>query len=226
MGLVVLASVDELVRQAPGPIDSWMSEGELHNLAGVKAAKRYRQFIAGHFLARRSLASLSGGRWQDWQVTNADSGAPLVRPPAGARPEPSVHLSLSHSGDHVACAVASQPIGVDVEMINLGRDTDSMIPLCMGPREQALLFQRADVARARAFYAHWVLKEAWLKQAHQPASMQAIEFCPCDAEAAQAWLFESDEWALALVGMPLDAVTLDGINLSSLRASSWARMPV
>jgi len=223
MGVVALTSVDDLIRQAPHPVTSWMSPSECAVLSGISAVTRHRQFVAGHFLARRCLACVSGQPWETQVVESGPDGAPTVL----SAPAPtSWHLSISHSGERVACAVAEQAVGVDVEVIRVDRDTEGMALLCMGPREQRALQQLPAAERLRAFYARWTLKEAWLKQSSQREALASMEFHRSDAACADALLVEAEEYMLAVVSRRLDTLTLDGLPHDRLAVSTWARLPL
>lgn len=73
-----------------------------------------------------------------------------------------VHFSPSHAGDRVPVAVASVPVGVDVETVpadGVVRDVGS----ALHPRERAELAALPVNARAGAFARCWARKEAALK---------------------------------------------------------------
>lgn len=70
--------------------------------------------------------------------------------------------SVSHSGTWVCCAVDSAPIGADVERVH---KVDLKIAdrfFC--PDEAAYIENAAsDVGKRERFFAHWVLKESYIK---------------------------------------------------------------
>ncbi|MYS04910.1 4'-phosphopantetheinyl transferase superfamily protein [Streptomyces sp. SID6041] len=83
-------------------------------------------------------------------------GKPLLRDHDG------VHFSLSRAGDRVLVAVASVPVGVDVETVpadGVVRDVGA----ALHPRERAELAALPANARAGAFVRCWTRKEAALK---------------------------------------------------------------
>jgi phosphopantetheinyl transferase len=69
------------------------------------------------------------------------------------------YLSLSHSGEYVACAVSDAPVGVDIQEI---RPVNRLViaRVCT-PAEQNVLHDSEDVPAA--FTRLWSLKEAWRK---------------------------------------------------------------
>ena len=137
----------------------WLSQEEQARLSAMSAPHRRTQFIAGRQLARQCLAARGGDRWQAYVLSAPDDDAPqlLARPPAS---EP-WYFSLSHSGDWLACAVSSQPVGVDVECSDRVRDFPALSEWMHEP--QALQDMPADPREQQAwFYAQWTLKEAIL----------------------------------------------------------------
>ena len=109
----------------------------------------------------RRRASL-GGEWLAKQLLNAQSGIPLEelrfqrteqgKPYAENCP---LHFNVSHSGDWIACAVSSRPIGIDIEQL---RQPDLKIArrLCT-PEEAAWLEPDAP----HRLLQIWTEKEAY-----------------------------------------------------------------
>lgn len=91
-----------------------------------------------------------------------DAVFPLVR---AARPSgqpylpdfPNLHISLSHSGNTVLCAVADVPVGVDVELPRAVRP--GLAARWFDQHEQALIARDESV-----FFDLWMAKEAVLKE--------------------------------------------------------------
>lgn len=80
------------------------------------------------------------------------SGRPRVR-------DDTAFISLSHSGEYVACAVDDTIVGVDIQKIkSVGR---LVIARVCTPAEQEQVKSDEDIMRA--FTRLWTLKEAWRK---------------------------------------------------------------
>lgn len=74
--------------------------------------------------------------------------------------QPKIHYNISHSGKYVACILASQEVGLDIQMhrkVNYGRMLERMVPAHM-VRE----ILEADEPE-QAFFTQWVLREAYIK---------------------------------------------------------------
>ncbi|MDZ4813768.1 MAG: hypothetical protein SGI99_14315 [Pseudomonadota bacterium] len=105
------------------------------------------------------LAQRHGGQAQDWILQERPSLPPIVM-----GHETTTYLSLSHSGDWVACALWDQPVGIDIEQRR-------------PPRDALLRFQHLllavgelpDTLSVDELLQRWVAKEAWIKRHHGSA---------------------------------------------------------
>ena len=110
-------------------------------------------FFARRSLARRALAQRLQCASEDVTILRDGDGAPLV-----ASPSCGLHVSLSSRGDLVAAAIASNPVGVDVEPIGAPFEIPANV---LHPNERAAL---AAAPRAHErFLTIWTAKEAYLK---------------------------------------------------------------
>ena len=74
----------------------------------------------------------------------------------------SLHFSLSHAGGLVAVAVASAPVGIDVEPMP-GVEVVSAVLETLHPREREVVLAAPLTRRSAVFARMWTLKEALLK---------------------------------------------------------------
>lgn len=203
----------------------WLSQEEQARLSTMSAPRRRTQFIAGRWLARQCLAAQGGGRWQDYALSAPDDGAPqlLARPSASER----WYFSLSHSGDWLACAVSSQPVGVDVECSDRARDFPALNEWM---HEPAALQGAPDDPREQQawFYAQWTLKEAWLKQvtssAPAPAprpSMRSARFTPCGDGPGTAMVGLGTAFTVAVCPATPATLRWEGGVLGQVRWANW-----
>lgn len=111
-----------------------------------------------HFRARRALLRTLVGR-----AVGVDPAAVRVRYDAHGAPrvlDRPVFVSVSSRGPLAALAVASAPVGIDLELFDAGVEP---VDAVLAPQERATLARLRGVERARAFLRIWTAKEACLK---------------------------------------------------------------
>jgi 4'-phosphopantetheinyl transferase len=75
-----------------------------------------------------------------------------------------IRFNLSHSGAVALIAVAAEvEVGVDVELLDRGRDIDALIPHALDAEVGAAVLASPPAERAEAFHRAWVRREAIAK---------------------------------------------------------------
>lgn len=198
----VFLSVSSISAQAQAALRSglgWMSAEEQARLARITAGSRRASFLAGRWFARHVAAAVYGGGPMAWALSAPERGPPRLSGPA-----PAARLSLSHSGDFVACAVADAAVGVDIELPRRTRDVLSIARVICSPAELARLLAAEGAERDAIFYECWTLKEAWLKSRGEdisPGRLAQVQTLPA-ASAADA---AGRSWAGAGIALALVA---------------------
>lgn len=197
-------SVAGLAAQAL-PAHAWMTGAELARLCAMPSAARTAQFIAGRWLARHLLAEALGGHWRDWVLSGGEGEAP-----AATGPQPAF-LSLSHSGDQLACAVSDHPVGLDIERVRPRKGMDTLLQAITTEAERAAVSApwpgTEPAGQLQAFYQMWTLKEAWLKR-HGGGLIptilgKAMEARPASLDDAHACTWSGRDVVLALCAADL-----------------------
>ena len=209
-----VAAVSDVVAQADPQAAAWMDAQESERLAAMGSAQRRRQFITGHWLARVLAAENTGTRPGDWLLTATSLGAPkLIRRSDGE--DPGIHVSLSHSGQVVAAAVGSCPLGIDVESTGKVRDWTALADLVFAPAECEQLRSSPTDERRALFHRYWTLTEASGKRdgvGLQPRSNPALPIRECNASEADAITWQSEDYCLALVGEMRMLIDAQGVS--------------
>jgi 4'-phosphopantetheinyl transferase len=186
------AEVAALLRDAPGAMQ-WLSASEARRLAALKTERRRSQFLAARWQARGLLARVFGGSPGDWPLE-----APPDAPPRLAQ-RADLFLSISHSGERTACAVAGAPVGLDLEQPRRRRDVAGLVALCCTPGEQALFAGLAASEGEALFYELWTVKEAWLKERGEwiaPRRLAQVDAMPGPQGQVRTW--RAEDWQLAV----------------------------
>ena len=125
---------------------------ELEHAAQFKSELRRQQYIASRAMLRALLAEHTGKPVLSFDLSADTRGKPEC---AGG---PAV--SISHSGDIVACAVMDAgDVGIDIEFPGRARNVTGIAERYFSPGEAEWLAS----GPSDRFYMLWVLKEAWLK---------------------------------------------------------------
>ncbi len=113
-------------------------------------------------VARGMLRSLLGKYLQlapeQIEFRYSTKGKPLLE-----NPYHSLHFNLSHSGDLALYAIASQPVGIDLEQIRPLPDAEQLAKRFFTPREAEAIASVPRAQKQAAFLNAWTRKEAYLK---------------------------------------------------------------
>ncbi len=213
---------------------TWLTASENDRLAQMQAPARREEFIACRYALRLLLAGNAE------QITQWPLQAPVGQAPQSARSD--LHLSLSHSHGVIACAVASQPVGVDIEVLTRKPRSalHELAELACTPQEREQLNTIADEQqRHQQFMQWWSLKEAWFKRAGTGVDFQLLPRLECvrknddfsdvpirhgisDAAHARSWSTRTSTGALAwlsvctqIVDMDCELIDLEALGLSA-----------
>lgn len=107
---------------------------------------------------------------------------------------PNLHVSLSHSGDLVLCALSGQPVGVDIEMV---RPRRKELPRYALTKLEFAQWERQG-ATWSAFYALWTRKEAWCKLTGEGLSTTLRQEVP--QEGLHWSAYQGEDWTASLCG--------------------------
>lgn len=190
----------------------WLSDDEATRLQAMTSPVRRRSFLAGHWQARELAAGWLQVETRRIALHRHDDGRPLLL--VDGAPSP-LSLSLSHSGDWLAIALATVPVGIDVELPRRQRDLDSLARFTFSPEEVERLREVPDAERAQAFHVTWTLKEARGKRLGEgllPGRSRLVTASPSDASDADAMSWPLAEGALAIAIDPGSELMLQGME--------------
>jgi 4'-phosphopantetheinyl transferase len=150
-----------------GPeLDALLGDDDLARRSRLRLAGDRQRLTAAWAVARLVLGTVTGVPPHQLVVdrTCPGCGAPHGKPWLPTAPD--LQLSVAHSGDCVAVAVAAgSPVGVDVEAVveQTGAELDRLAHGTLAAEELAELDRCAAGRRGHAFTTYWTRKEAVLK---------------------------------------------------------------
>jgi len=156
-----------LVNSHQVPPEAWqvLSASELARYRAFRFPKRGREWLLGRWAAKALTHSLPAYRQyplDQIEIGTMPEGAPYLRLPD--RAAEAGYLTISHSGDLAACALATRPelqIGIDLEKIEAR--PGSFVNDYFTRSEQQLVEQVPEDSRALVTTLVWSVKESMLK---------------------------------------------------------------
>jgi 4'-phosphopantetheinyl transferase len=124
----------------------------------VFAADR-NTYIGAHALLRTMLSVASGSPTATWRYARRPFGKPELDPACAGS---GLQFNLSRTSGLVACAIAHDEIGVDVEASDCEMDF-AIADRFFAPEEARLVNGGSPEQRAFLFFRFWTLKEAFIK---------------------------------------------------------------
>ena len=122
--------------------------------------------LYGELLIRRAAAKSCGCSEKELRIGRSEHGKPFLY-------DCKMEFNISHGGDFVVCAVAEQPVGVDVEPV---RDIDLGIARRFFHPSECELIMGSEDSRSR-FFDLWTLKESYVKWLGKGLSQPLNSFC-------------------------------------------------
>lgn len=89
---------------------------------------------------------------------------------------PELHISISHSGAFVACAVGEKPVGVDLEVWKNRRNREGVLRR-FHLKEQSWFCGVPEEQKMEAFHDLWVVKESFVKAMGKGLRIPLDAFC-------------------------------------------------
>jgi 4'-phosphopantetheinyl transferase len=156
------ADLDRL-RLSPGDAREWLSAEELARAERQRDVTERNRFLIARAWLRRLLGRQLGVDPGVVALGSGPFGKPMLDPFAGGE---SLQFNLSHSANHVACALAADDeVGIDIERIQPAVATPDVAAPFLTTTEMTQVFSRPGVDATVEFFRRWTLKEAVLKAA-------------------------------------------------------------
>ena len=193
IAIVEIARTEEVLARMPTADSTWLSDSEQARVSTLRIDARRNHYLAGHWLTRELLSRAFGETPSRWSLQERKSLAPKV-----INGGQEIQISISHSGDWIAVAVADVAIGIDIEQ--RPRQLDASL--------EALLLNADEMPRSLdndALLQRWVAKEAWLK-AHAgtalPVQLKSLQLTPAALECAEVQIHTHEKFHFALAITP------------------------
>lgn len=132
-----------------------LSQDELARAAKLKIMEKKERFIARRGLLRKILSLYTGINPELLVFEYLGNGKPSIKDLDG------LHFNISHCGDMMLCAVALDPVGIDIEKIS-DIDIKNAAQYFSG-QELNRISDLPEQEQKKAFFRLWTQKEAVAK---------------------------------------------------------------
>jgi 4'-phosphopantetheinyl transferase len=147
--------------KAVNALEEILSQDERRRAGRFLKTQDQRRFTVARAALRAILGDYLALPPREIRIRYTDHGKPELDLP---RNEDPIRFNLSHSHDLALCAVCrDREVGIDVEYARAGFSVDEIAPQFFSARENAALAALPPQERARAFFACWTRKEAYVK---------------------------------------------------------------
>lgn len=137
------------------PPPQWLTPTEWQRANRFHQPADRTRFVLGRSMVRRLTAHFSGQLPEQTAIRLTPTGKPEWVNDDGW------HINLAHSGNWVLMALATTPVGIDVEQIRPNFDFQALLGSTLDKNEH--LFIKNHAKPRQAFYDLWTRKEALLK---------------------------------------------------------------
>lgn len=153
----------------PTSPESCLTPGEKVKADSIRLDAARNKYIQSRQMLRQILAAAVNRDPSDIDIRSGLHGKPYI--PNGP------FFNLSHSGNHIICALCHQAeVGIDIEQINSRLDVSKISEAVFSEHEQQELKQTPRAKRRSAFYTGWTRKEATLKGLGDGLTMATQDF--------------------------------------------------
>jgi len=219
---VQVARIDDLAEQLDGGNLSWLTEGELARYEGMNSSPRKRQFLAGHYLVRKTAANLFNNSPENWAYFQDEEALRRLKSDDGI--SPALYISITHAGQWIAAAISGEQVGLDIETYEKERDFIAIANHVFSVDEvRDLSFCGAGELKRR-FYLYWTLKEAIGKRHGHglkfEISRKQSPRTVAESELANIYSWECPDYVLSLSSDASCGITTLGLSANVIH-KTW-----
>ncbi len=122
------------------------------------AEARQREFAISRLLLRLALSQQHPVPFTDWNLEERNNDTPIILNESW-----NGYISITHSPHFIACALSTQPVGIDIEEHRAIDNLEKMSARVFTNEQQKRLQKSDKEHRAKLFLQYWTYKEALFK---------------------------------------------------------------
>ncbi|MBQ6947622.1 MAG: 4'-phosphopantetheinyl transferase superfamily protein [Clostridia bacterium] len=184
----LIRSIDTLTKSEYERCLSLMEPGRRATVEALTNETARQRTVLGEWMAKTALSEQIGCPIEQIRLLRDEKGKPFA-------PDLPLHFSISHSGPWVVCAVSSNPVGVDIEIL---RPIDPKIAhrICH-PEDLPFLEGKTEAEVIRKFFLLWTAKEARGKR--DGTGLQNIREIPLSRILPRCHRITTEEYVVSVV---------------------------
>ena len=149
---IILKTAPELTRTVFDSLLPLVSQAKRERIKRFRFFRDAQNALLGDVLARVEICRITGLKNEELVFLENRYGKPFQTN------DPDIHYNISHTGHYVACAVSSEPVGIDIELIK---------PFDIEIAERFFASDEAEYVLSdpepRRFFEVWTKKESRVK---------------------------------------------------------------
>lgn len=150
--IVILIAIPELMQNDFDALSHLVSLEKQERIKRFHFFQDARNCLLGDILTRIEISRATGLNNRGLEFSANAYGKPFL---VGA---PHIHFNISHTGCYVACVVADEPVGIDIELV---KSIDIQIAERFFTPDETIYITQSD--HIRCFYEVWTKKESRIK---------------------------------------------------------------
>ncbi len=164
-----------------------LSPPERKRVEKLRFKKSRRRSIVCRGILREILSRYTGKPPRKLEIGLSETGKPFL-------PHASVQFNLSHSEDHMICAVTNgNPIGIDLQAVFEIHNMDTIVNFFFSLQEKQHYEQLKKDAATEFFFKTWVRKEAFMKATGLGFHLPSKHFSTIKTEEGKPHLYFHDQ---------------------------------
>jgi len=203
-----------------------LSTDEMERAKHFKVKRKYREYIISRGLLRKILGIVLDSDPQDFEIRYAEHDKPFI---TDTWNEKSICFNVSHSHQQTVIALSlERTLGIDIEHIRSNVEFKKLVNRFFSKKESSELDSYTDSGIAKAFFACWTRKEAYVKAMGDGISFGLSEFSvsvnPYDTDVSLTTHWDENEannWSVKNLATESDYIAALATNGGEFVTRYW-----
>ena len=150
--VVILTIIPALAQDEFNALIPLVSREKQERIRCFRFFRDAQNALLGDILVRTEICRITGLKNRELDFSKSEYGKPFLTS------APHIHYNISHTGHYVACAIAGEPVGIDIELIEPVKM--ELVEWFFAPDETAYIL---NAPQSQRFSEVWTKKESRIK---------------------------------------------------------------